>query len=97
MYEQVLKKNEQVRGGCGRRAREAREGQSWELLLHEAVVGGRRPLSRQATACGLTRSPPPSPPLFTAQVYALLAAATALCPAAQRLLDEAVANALREK
>ena len=31
------------------------------------------------------------------QCYALLAAATALCPTANRLLDEAVANTLREK
>jgi hypothetical protein len=31
------------------------------------------------------------------QCYALAALATALCPAAARLLDEGVANALREK
>lgn len=31
------------------------------------------------------------------QIYALLAVATALCPTANRLLDEAVANTLREK
>ena len=31
------------------------------------------------------------------QMYALLACATALCPTANRLLDEAVSNMLREK
>ena len=31
------------------------------------------------------------------QAYALLACCTALCPSTARLLDEAVANALREK
>ena len=30
-------------------------------------------------------------------MYALLAIATALCPTANRLLDEAVTNTLREK
>jgi translation initiation factor 3 subunit L len=31
------------------------------------------------------------------QMYALLAISTALCPTANRLLDEAVTNTLREK
>ena len=37
------------------------------------------------------------PSHHTCQMYALLAIVTALCPTANRLLDEAVTNTLREK
>lgn len=45
-----------------------------------------------APALTLPAALPPAP-----QMYALLAICTAMCPTTNRLLDEAVANTLREK
>ena len=92
VYEQILKKNEQARCAVLRCARYMAVGFACTKQPRSGPVAC--PMVYCCNRARLSLSHPPSP---EPQMYALLAVVTALCPTANRLLDEAVTNTLREK